>query len=53
MLCTEFPCGFISQDWKEMRSHYKTLHPEVLRPDKYFTKEAKMTVKEKGLEGTK
>ena len=53
MLCTEFPCGFHSPDWKEMRMHYKTLHPEVQRPDKYFTKEARKTKKEEGLRGKK
>ncbi len=39
MMCTD--CDFNSQDWDEMRGHYRKDHPEVKRPDKYFTKEAR------------
>lgn len=37
--CTEWPCVFKSRTWTIMRIHYKEEHPEVKRPDKYFTKE--------------
>ncbi len=37
-LCTEFKCGFTTDNWPTMRKHYKSEHPEVKRPDKYFTK---------------
>ncbi len=46
MMCIEWPCKFESDSWKEkngMREHYKKEHPEIKRPDKYFTKEARKT----------
>ena len=39
MICTDFK--FFTFYWDEMRHHYKIKHPEVKRPDKYFTKEAR------------
>ena len=41
MICTEWPCGFKTDEWKILRVHYKEEHPKVKRPDKYFTKEAR------------
>ena len=41
MLCTEFPCKFSSNEWKTMKNHYKTKHPKIKRPDKYFTKKTR------------
>jgi len=47
VLCTEFKCGFKTEFWDIMRKHYKLNHPEVLRPDKYFTVKARMRKHEK------
>ncbi len=42
MICTHcINPNFRSDSWKEMRGHYKEWHPEVQRPDKFFTKEAR------------
>ena len=38
-ICTEYPCEFRTHFWEIMRKHYKDEHPDVTRPDKYFTKE--------------
>ena len=38
-MCTD--CHFECGDWNNMKFHYKKEHPEVKRPDKYFTKEAR------------
>ena len=38
-ICTEYPCGLRFDNWKDMRIHYKTQHPEVKRPDKYFERD--------------
>jgi len=45
MLCTEWPCKFESEHWRVMRIHYEVNHPEVKRPDKYYTKESSLKAK--------
>jgi len=42
MICTD--CNnpkFECKSWITMKEHYKVSHPEVKRPDKYFTYEAR------------
>jgi hypothetical protein len=42
MLCVL--CDFRCNHWKglaQMRVHYKSEHPEVKRPDKFYTREAR------------
>lgn len=39
MMCTD--CSFKCLGWGVMRNHYKIEHPTVIRPDKYFTREAR------------
>ncbi|KKN76232.1 hypothetical protein LCGC14_0372580 [marine sediment metagenome] len=34
-------CNMRRDDWPKMRLHIKVNHPEIKRPDKLFTKEAR------------
>lgn len=40
MMCPN--CSIHLDTWVEMRAHYKFIHPEEKRPDKLFTKEARL-----------
>jgi hypothetical protein len=39
MKCTD--CSFWTLSWETMKNHYAIVHPDVKRPDSYFTKEAR------------
>ncbi len=39
MICTD--CPFTSKTWDDMARHFRDKHPEIQRPDKLFTKEAR------------
>lgn len=40
MICTNCD-NYKTECWKWMRDHFKIFHPEVKRPDKLFTREAR------------
>ena len=41
MMCTDCD-NFNTNVWPYMRLHYKQKHPSVKRPDKFFTREARL-----------
>ena len=42
MLCTN--CSYHSKTWDDISRHYREKHPEIKRPDKLFTKEARNNI---------
>ena len=41
MICPLCWNKYYADSWNVMRGHIKDFHPEVIRPDKLFTKEAR------------